>query len=229
MSTTLHPPRELGIETVIFDLDGTLIDTEPAAARAVEACFGSWGHQVTHEDAVFVTGRTWETAFEFLLGKYPVAQPGDEIRRTVIDRYRLELQQKLDVVAGGAECVRSLAAGGFRIGLVSGSFRREIFWALEQLGVRHHFEVVLGAEDYPRSKPAPDGYLKAFDLMGAQAQRTLIFEDSHPGVTSALAAGAWVTAIAGTNHFAQDTSGAHWRVADLRPVTADWVRALRFP
>ena len=220
---------DLLIETVVFDLDGTLVDTEPAAARAVEVCFKQWGHQVTHDDAVYVTGRMWDVAFEYLLKKYPVSLHSSEVSRVVIERYRHELKHRLDVIAGGAECVRSLASAGFRIGLVSGSFRQEIFWALDQLQVREHFEVVLGAEDYPRSKPAPDGYLKSFELLGAEASRTLIFEDSTPGVASGLAAGAWVTAITGSNHFKQDTSAAHWRVKDLTPVNADWVRKLEAP
>jgi HAD superfamily hydrolase (TIGR01509 family) len=219
----------LTIDTILFDLDGTLIDTEPAAARAVEKCFGKFGMQVTHEDACYVTGRTWEMAFQYLLEKYQPKHSPEEIAKTVIEQYRQELKQGVDAVPGSADCVRALAESGLKMGLVSGSFRSEIFWALEQLGIRQHFEVVLGAEDYPRSKPAPDGYAKALGLLTSDASRTLVFEDSHPGIASGRAVGAWVAAVTGQNAMKQDTSAAHWHLKDLTQVNATWVRSLRQP
>jgi HAD superfamily hydrolase (TIGR01509 family) len=213
------------IDWVIFDLDGTLIDTEPSAAKAVERTFSSWGIQVTHEDARFVTGRTWDSAFQFLFSKYQVPVPQNEAMHTVLENYRIALDEELTIVPGSVEAVQSLAAR-YPLGLVSGSHRREILWALKKLGIFEHFRVILGAEDYPRSKPAPDGYLAAMSQMKFTPQSTLIFEDSQPGIASARAAGAWVVGITGTNHFRQDISQAHHHIPDLSPVTADWVKNL---
>jgi HAD superfamily hydrolase (TIGR01509 family) len=218
-----------GIDTVLFDLDGTLVDTEPSAARAVVEVFEGWGHPIDFSDAKYVTGRTWEKAFEFLFAKYPPPVAHAEAARIVMERYRKEIATRLDLVPGGVDCVNALADAGFRLGLVSGSNRQEIFFALDRLGITARFGIVLGAEDYPNSKPAPDGYLKAMAYFDAEPSRTLIFEDSEAGIASALAAGAWVVAISGTNHFAQDMGGAHHRVVDLRGVDAAWVRGLRFP
>jgi HAD superfamily hydrolase (TIGR01509 family) len=210
---------------VVFDLDGTLIDTEPSAAKAIKRTFEGWGITITPDDASFVTGRTWDSAFQFLFSKYKLPVPKEEAARNVLDHYRLSLENELTIVPGSVQAVHSLAAR-YPLGLVSGSHRREILWALGKLGVRQHFKVILGAEDYPRSKPAPDGYLAAISQMGFSAQSTLIFEDSSAGVASALAAGAWVVAITGTNHFKQDISQAHHQIQDLSEVTADWVKDL---
>jgi HAD superfamily hydrolase (TIGR01509 family) len=213
------------IKTILFDLDGTLVDTEPAAAYAVSQAFKSWDVDVTGEDAAYVTGRTWEKAFEYLFRKYKLPVSLDVAAEFVIGEYRKALREKLVVVGGGAEAVQALAPS-YPLGLVSGSHRQEIFYALDFLKIRRHFKVVLGAEDYKKSKPDPEGYLQALKLLGAKAEETLIFEDSEPGIASARAAGAWVVAISGTNHFRQNTSAAHHSIADLSGVSPQWVAAL---
>ena len=212
-----------GIKAILFDLDGTLIDTEPAAARAITDCFADWGIAVDPRDATYITGRTWETAFQYLFRKYELPLPAQQASLAMIERYREMLTTGVLPVKGSTEAVRSLSKE-FPLALVSGSYRSEILWALDRLGIREVFRIILGAEDYPRSKPAPDGYLKAIDLLNLKPAETLVFEDSEAGIASAKAAGARVVAITGTNHFRQNTAGADLFIADLTDVTPAWVR-----
>jgi beta-phosphoglucomutase-like phosphatase (HAD superfamily) len=213
------------IQAVIFDLDGTLIDTEPAAARAIVDCFKTWNIQVEPGDAAFITGRTWEMAFQFLFKKYELPVPAQHASREIMNCYRKLMQTECFPVPGSAEAVKSLAPI-YPLALVSGSYRAEIHWALEKLKIKEHFKVILGAEDYPRSKPAPDGYLKAFDLMNLKPETVLIFEDSEAGIASAKAAGARVVAITGTNHFSQNNTLADHFLPDLTAVTPAWIKGI---
>lgn len=210
------------IRAILFDLDGTLIDTEPSAATAICEVFRAWGIQIESSDAEFITGRTWAAASQFLFNKYPLPVSAEEASRILIKRYQDEIQKELHLVPGGAQAVQELAPH-YPLALVSGSHRREILWALDRLGIRQCFKTILGAEDYPQSKPAPDGYQKAIQALGVTPQEGLVFEDSTPGITSAKAAGLWVVAITGTNHFNQDTSQAHEKIADLRGVNRKWI------
>lgn len=213
------------IKAVLFDLDGTIIDTEPAAALAIEKSFTRWGIRLEPSDSRFVTGRTWDTAFEYLFGKYPIPLEPQRAKEEILASYRISLHQNLIVVPGSVAAIHSLASQ-YPLALVSGSWRAEILWALGHLKVRHLFHSVLGAEDYSQSKPAPDGYQAAMSQLSVSPRHTLVFEDSTAGIASARAAGAWVVAVTSTNHFNQDTSLAHHHIEDLLPVSTDWVRRL---
>lgn len=209
-------------------MDGTLVDTELAAAKAVEECFAAWNHVVDMKDADFVTGRTWKMALEFLFSKYPPPLDPAKAAEQVLDAYRAKIETDLIEVAGARECVLDLARD-YPLALVSGSHRREIFSILDRMGLRDAFRVVLGAEDYPASKPAPDGFAKALSLLNADPASTLVFEDSVAGIESGLAAGLRVCVITSTNHFGHATNRGHYFVPDLTGVNRAWVKALKAP
>jgi HAD superfamily hydrolase (TIGR01509 family) len=223
--SSARPPRP--IEAIIFDLDGTIIDTERTAALAVEEVFLEWKIPIHFDDATYLTGRTWESAFTFLFNKYPIPVPIIEAKKALLARYRKRLEENLTTVPGSVQAIQSLAAK-YPLALVSGSGRSEIIWALTQLKVIDHFQFILGAEDYQSSKPHPEGYLKAMKIMGKTPETCLIFEDSTPGIASARAAGAWVVAVTSTNHFKHDLALAHSKIKDLTAVNAAWVGKLDF-
>ncbi len=216
----------LKIKAVFFDLDGTLIDTEPSAEEAIRRSFKKWKVKVKEEDVQSVTGITWNECFKKLFPKYKLPVSVEEAGNEILEAYRAAIREDLHLIPGGAQAVQVLAKGGFELALVSGSHRAEILWALKQLDVLHHFREVLGAEDYPQSKPAPDGYQKAAQLIQVKPDEVLVFEDSRAGVASARAAGMWVAAISHANHWNQDTSAAHWQIQDLTGVDPQWVRSL---
>ena len=213
-------------DCVLFDLDGTLIDTEPSAARAIQEAFSAWGHSVLEVDAAQIAGRTWQVAFDYLFKIYPAPIPRADAERKLLEHYRAEIEKNLIVIPGAVAAVQALASR-YRLGLVSGSYRKEILWALGRLGILDHFQVILGAEDYLQSKPAPDGYRAAIQQLQADPGSVLIFEDSHAGITSGKQAGARVVAIDVSNHFGHDTSHADAHVRDLTLVTPEWALNLR--
>jgi HAD superfamily hydrolase (TIGR01509 family) len=215
------------IQGIFFDLDGTIIDTELTAATTLEKIFQEWSIDLHSDDSSFVTGRTWESAFQYLFKKYKLPISPEEAKLKILTQYRENLQEHLPTVPGSVEAVQALSAH-FPLALVSGSSRRDILWALKTLKIDSHFQVILGAEDYPRSKPEPDGYLKAMDSMKLEPHSGLVFEDSTAGVASALQANLWVVAITSTNHFNQETSQAHFKIQDLRGIDQKWVDHLRF-
>lgn len=213
------------VTTVIFDLDGTLVDTEPSAARAAEEYFAEIGIRLDPADASFVTGRKWEVALDFLFEKYKPPVDRTRAQEAISHRYRRLLTTELPEVPGAKQFVEKVSQH-FRLAVVSGSFRGEIEWALNGLGVRAHFEKIFGAEDYPRSKPAPDGYLLALKDLGADPSQTIVFEDSVAGIESAVQAGLTVVAVSHANHLKQDTSRAHFHIPHFRDLEPEWIHQL---
>ena len=215
------------IDTILFDLDGTIIDTEPSATQAILDCSARWGVPVTREEALSVAGKKWEAAIDLLFKNHRLPLGPKEATDEIVVRFKELVHGNLKVVPGSVAAVQDFAKH-YRLALVSGSLRSDVIWALTTLKVIDHFQHILGAEDYPGSKPAPDGYLKALKLFGAKPEQALIFEDSHPGITSARAAGVRVVAITSTNHFQHDQSQAHAHIPHFEGITAEWVRK-KFP
>ncbi len=104
-------PQKRPIEAIIFDLDGTIIDTEPTAVLAVEECFAEWDIPIQKEDATYLTGRTWENAFAFLFSKYTLPVPLPEAKQKLLGRYRQKIEENLTTVPGSIEAIQSLAMG----------------------------------------------------------------------------------------------------------------------
>lgn len=213
------------VRTILFDLDGTIVDTEPTAAQAIVTCFVQWGAQLEEVDAHFINGRKWDVAFDHLFQKYKLPLSKNEASQVILKEYRRCIEAHLKIVPGSVEAVKALSQQ-FQVGLVSGSQRADILWSLGKLQILDQFQMILGAEDYLASKPAPDGYLRAMALMGADPATTLVFEDSHAGIASARAAQTWVVAVEAANHLNLDQSRAHLKIRDFTSVTSDWVKSL---
>jgi HAD superfamily hydrolase (TIGR01509 family) len=211
------------IKVIIFDLDGTIIDSEALSLQAIMDCSAKWGVPVTREEAGTVVGRKWDEAFDILFSHHSIPVSREEATRQVVARFQEIIRKDVFFVPEVKKAIEDFAKN-FRLALVSGSHRADVLWALEKLGVKEKFEVIYGAEDYPRSKPSPDGYLKALKTMKVDAKEAVVFEDSVPGLASAEAAGIRSVAITSTNHFHHDQSLAQELIADYTGIDSAWVR-----
>lgn len=213
------------IDTLLFDLDGTIVCTEHAAIAAIDESFGSLGVRLTPEEKRWIVGKKWEPVLRGLREKYPVPPSLEEITTTIMQRYRAMLEEDTPEVPGSAEAIRHLRET-YTLGLVSGSSRIDIERALTKLNLHNAFAVVLGAEDYEHSKPAPDSYLRALDILHRPAESTLVFEDSEAGICAARAAGLRVIAVTHANIEGENISSADHHIENFRGITRDWLEKI---
>lgn len=214
---------------VLFDLDGTLVDSERESGLAMAlALEEGLGVRVSQEELDFIVGRSWheiDTRLRAAHGArlaWSLERLIDESTRA---RARVIAEQGMRILPGAVETVRRLGQGRVRA-LVTGSGRAEARQALDVLGLVDEFAVLFASEDYARGKPAPDGYLAAAAQLGVQPLDCLVVEDSRAGIAAGRDAGMTVVAVSIGNYLAQDQSAAHRIVPTLYDLTDELLAEL---
>ena len=216
------------IRAILFDLDGTLVDSERESAEAMaRALARGQDIAVTQADRDFIIGRSWVEIYRNLRARYPALRwtEAELIAATAAEREHVFEETGITVLPGALAAIDRFAHLGRA--LVTGSSRVEARQALVALGHADTFGVVLASEDVPRSKPAPDGYLAAARALGVRPEDCLVIEDSTAGIAAGVAAGAHVMAVRAGNFHGQDQSAAHRIVDTLDQITRELVEAMR--
>jgi len=178
-------------QAVLFDMDGTLVDTEGLWLQAVREVAGALGVTLTGDDTPHVLGRTVEDVTAHLRTLAPVSPPG--LPHHLTEAFAGHLRQGFRVVPGARELLGELSAAPVPTALVSASPRSIVDLVLPRLG--HRFDEVVADGDTPRGKPYPDPYLEAAERLGVDPRRCVAVEDSPTGIAAATAAGCRVTVV----------------------------------
>jgi HAD superfamily hydrolase (TIGR01509 family) len=183
-----------GIEAIVFDLDGVLIDSEPVwdqARRAVVAeTGGRWRESATRE-MMGMSAPEWSG---YLHDELSVPLPPEEINHRVLGHLLASYQKGLPLLPGAVDAVRRMAAV-WTLGLASSANRAVIDAVLGASGLTPCFAVTVSAEEVAHGKPAPDVYLAATVRLGVDPRRSAAVEDSSNGLRAAAAAGMAVIAV----------------------------------
>jgi HAD superfamily hydrolase (TIGR01509 family) len=183
---------------VIFDFNGTLSHDEPILLAIFQQLFAEFGRPLSAEEYFDrLAGRSDpEIVREWLGADHPAA--GEVIERR-IERYRELAADGSTVPEEVREAVR-YAAELVPVAVVSGAARAEIEPVLDASGLADDLRVVVAAEDVPLGKPAPDGYLRALELLDGDlvASDVLVLEDAEAGIAAAKTAGMRCIAVLGT-------------------------------
>jgi HAD superfamily hydrolase (TIGR01509 family) len=217
----------MAIRGFLFDLDGTLVDSERETAEAMaRALLRGQGIAIEPYDRDFIIGRSWIAIYESLAARYPQLtwSRAETIAQTAM--LRDEVFAELGVtVLPGARALLGWTQPHPRA-LVTGSSRVEVTQVLPLIGPEASFGVIVAAEDVARSKPAPDGYQRAIAALGLDAPECLVIEDSVAGIASGLAAGCIVVACRAGNFAGWDQSAAHRVIDTLDELTPALVAEL---
>ncbi|WP_349904601.1 HAD family hydrolase [Parafrigoribacterium humi] len=173
---------------VLWDMDGTLIDTEPYWLSAETQLVHSHGGVWTHEDGLTLVGNgLWESAEIFR--SRGVQLTADEIVSRLTDTVLAQVRTEVPWRPGARELLLAVREAGIPTALVTMSVHRMAAYVAGSFGF-DAFDVIVAGDDVTNSKPHPEPYLRAAQLLDVAPTDCVAFEDSPPGLASALASGA---------------------------------------
>lgn len=171
----------------LFDCDGTIADSMPLHYIAWSTALGEWG--CPFDETLFYEwgGKPVHEIISTLNRMQGLNMPVAEVAERKESLYYEQLPNLKPV----PEVLERIEAqyGVIPLAVVSGSSRESVVNSLTALGLLERFDTIVGAEDYARSKPAPDGFLTAAERLGVSPADCLVFEDTALGIQAATAAG----------------------------------------
>lgn len=207
------------IKAVIFDLDGTLVDTEPLHKIARDGLLkklGIFSEELTNNAVGIAKRDFWKKVSK------DHSLSLDENQLTVsefIELVELVKQRKMEPSLGARELLEYLYKKGIKMAIASSSDEFYVEEVLNFLGIRKYFTAICGGDKVERAKPFPDVYVKALDFCGVKNQEALGVDDSTAGMKAVKNAG--LTCV-GCRIFTvdkpQDFSICDYEVNDLRKV-----------
>ena len=183
------------IKTVIFDLDGLLVDSEPVWFRVRTEMFARYGLRWTDEDQKALMGRSTQAWIDYVTEKLEGRLGPDEVKAETLAAMAQNYQAGRVALMRGARKVLEHAARRLPLGLASGSPHVLIDAALDAFGWGGYFQEVLSSDEVRRGKPAPDAYQEVLRRLMINPEEAVVVEDSGSGIAAGKAAGAFVVAV----------------------------------
>ncbi|MER5774262.1 HAD family phosphatase [Streptomyces sp. NPDC002039] len=215
-----------GLGAVLFDMDGTLVDTEVLWWRTAEEIAAALGHALTDADAPEVVGRAVEDTAAHLVrvtGGGDPARVGAALTEDFLRRVRAGAPMR----PGARRLLTALTTEGVPFALVSASPRVVVDSVLGGALARVPFALTLSADDTARTKPHPDPYRAAAERLGLEPRACVAVEDSPDGAASAEAAGCGVLVV--PSLLPVPASAARRFARTLEEVTPDVLRGCLAP
>jgi HAD superfamily hydrolase (TIGR01509 family) len=166
----------MGFDAVIFDFNGILSDDEPILYRVYAELFAEQGRPLSEQEYY---GELAGHSEEEILCRW-LGCTAPELVAERIARYRARVPDGTTVYPEVREAVLHAAARA-PVGIVSGAALEEIVPVVEAAGLAEAFTVIVAADHVSEGKPHPGGYLRAAELLGVDARRTIAFEDTEVG------------------------------------------------
>jgi HAD superfamily hydrolase (TIGR01509 family) len=207
------------IRGVLFDLDGTLADTEPLQWEAYRRVLGPLGVDVGMDEY----RRHWiavEGGAEYACRTYALPCDAAELRARKTVEYRRLIAAGVRPRPGARAALERLRAAT-RLAVATNTVRDEAAIVLGHLGIADLLDAVVTREGYARPKPAPDAYRAAARALGLAPAECLVVEDTTRGVRAGVAAGCVVVAVPNELTYDNDFTGAAHRLAGLDELGVD--------
>jgi sugar-phosphatase len=201
------------LDTVIFDMDGLLIDSEPLWGEAADEVFSLYGIQLSKEQYATTTGLRTKEFVQWWFRHYQLGEA--ELARAeenIVQRVIAKVGERGTVMPGVQYIFEFFKRKGFKIGLASSSPQSLIDLVVHICQIGHFLNAISSAEHLPYGKPHPQVYLNCAELLQSHPTQCISFEDSFNGMIAAKAAR--MKCVVVPHHSQQKDE--RWGAADLK-------------
>jgi beta-phosphoglucomutase len=226
------------LKAVLFDFNGVIINDEPIHRQSIDELLLAENLRPQGREFFQVSiGRTDRSCLAELLalrGRSVTAEYLDKLlaQKAIAYRQKLASLGDLPIYPDVAKFLERLKKLGYTLGLVTGAIRSEVEFVLEKSNLQEYFPVIVAGDEIASSKPAPDGYLQAIDLLNQldpnlqlAARECLVIEDTFPGIKAGQSAGMQVVAIANTYPLHMLQRRANWSIDSFEDLELDRIVA----
>ena len=198
------------IQTVIFDMDGVIVDTEPVHRYAYFQHFSELNIDVSEELFTSFTGNSTRNVFQRVNSIFNLNADVEELilRKRTIFNDAFDHKEDLELLEGVENLIKNLHENGVELILASSASKVTIDRVFRRFGLHPYFSNIVTGEDFPKSKPHPAIFEFAASLSKAPKENCIVIEDSTNGVLAAKAAGIYCVGYNSIHSKLQDLSKA---------------------
>lgn len=181
------------VDTILFDLDGTLLNTYELILQSFLATFKHFGYNhITREDCIPFIGPTLEESFASVAPKSQVAEMIAYYRKFNVANHD-DLVTEFD---GVDEAVKALHEAGYKLAIVSTKVRDTVLKGLDKINLRQYFPVIITLDEVEHAKPHPEPLNLAMELLQSIPEQTIMVGDSNHDIEGAKNAGTLSAGVA---------------------------------
>lgn len=206
------------IETVIFDLDGVIIDSEPYHFLAEKLLFKEYGANISEEEHLSFVGTSSNNMWHKIKNKTDIKYTVEELVSISDDHFLLLLEQEKNIkpISGVRELILDLDKNKYKLLLASSSSRKIINTVLQKFNLSKYFSSIVSGADLIHSKPNPAIFHEASKLANSKPENCLVIEDSENGVRAAKSAKMYCVGFKNPNSGNQNLNLADLVINDFK-------------
>lgn len=215
------------IEAIIYDVDGTMVNSEPLHVSAWDEALRTLGKELSNLSQNFrqtMAGKKPIVIAQEMIDELNLSIPASELLERKSSHFFEKAKTSLPGMPGAVESIHRFKDAGYKLAIGTSLDKEFLDIVLKSLDVSNFFDVIVTGDQIKNGKPDPETYLKVSNLLGLPPVKCVVFEDAQSGIQSAKAAGAWCIAIENEDAISQDTHEADITIPTLNDVTLDLIK-----